>query len=391
MYIALLGRQPEISLAELQAMYGKKSVRRISSSFASVDSTNINIDKLGGTIKIGEIIKTLNSKNSDHASLLDASRFVVANYTKKWQNFNGKITLGISVYDLKTTPKNVQKTGIILKQKLKAKGTSLRIIPNKEVNLSTATSHNNKLGSSDKKIELIVCKTFDGKTIIAESRGVQNITAYTIRDRERPKRDAFVGMLPPKLAQIMLNIATENSTSATVLDPFCGTGTVLQEALLRGFEAHGSDLSQKMINYSQANIDWLAKTHKLKNAKYSLTPADATNHTWPNSKDITAVVCETYLGQPFSAPPSPKKLAEVVKNCDHIISEFLKNLHPQLTPGTKLCIAIPAWRSDEAKFTHLPLTRRLDSLGYAQTSDSSLLYYRADQVVARQLLKLTVK
>jgi hypothetical protein len=36
---------------------------------------------------------------------------------------------------------------------------------------------------------------------------VQDIDAYAERDFERPMRDAFVGMLPPKLAQIMLNLA----------------------------------------------------------------------------------------------------------------------------------------------------------------------------------------
>lgn len=46
----------------------------------------------------------------------------------------------------------------------------------------------------------IIIIQHNSRTIIAESIGAQNITALAKRDQTRPKRDAFVGMLPPKLA-----------------------------------------------------------------------------------------------------------------------------------------------------------------------------------------------
>jgi hypothetical protein len=109
---------------------------------------------------------------------------------------------------------------------------------------------------------------------------------------------------------------------------------------------------------------------------------------------INAVVGETYLGQPFSAPPSPTKLAEVVKNCNHIITEFLINLRPQIEPGTPICIAVPAWRDKDGHFTHLPLVSTIARYGYkphefTNISQNDLLYYRENQVVARELLVLT--
>ena len=47
MHVALLGRQPEISLAELEAVFGEQSVARISEAFATVKTDNFNIDSLG--------------------------------------------------------------------------------------------------------------------------------------------------------------------------------------------------------------------------------------------------------------------------------------------------------------------------------------------------------
>ena len=82
---------------------------------------------------------------------------------------------------------------------------------------------------------------------LVKLEGVQNISAYAMRDQKRPKRDAFVGMLPPKLAQIMINLALgdQEPKDKLLLDPFCGTGVLLQEALLMGLKVYGTDLSQK--------------------------------------------------------------------------------------------------------------------------------------------------
>ena len=435
MYIALLGRQPEISLAELAAVFGADCVNRISQQFAKVQTSQFDITTLGGTIKCAEMITELPASRTDKASLLAASRFITQHYQAKWAHSPHKITLGLSAYNLAVGARDVQKTGLILKSSLKKSGTSLRLIPNDQPALSTATAHNNKLGGSPHKVELLLVKTTDRRLIIAESRGVQNITAYTRRDRHRPKRDAFVGMLPPKLAQIMLNLAlgagsltgqrscsnsatgsasslsdksmvlrtalpdafdleeTAGSRAAvTILDPFCGTGTVLQEALLAGYDVVGTDLSQKMVDYTTENLSWLQSTFTAPSRPVGrvidIHQADATTHHWPNSKHLTAVVCETYLGQPFSAPPAPQKLAEVAGNCNHIITGFLTNIRPQLAPNTPLCIAVPAWYDASSRATHLPLIKNLQRLGYYQLNRTPLIYRRPDQTVARELLVL---
>ena len=392
MFIATLGRQPEISFAELEAVFGRQNVQPATHDIATIDADDIDLSILGGTTKIAKVITTHNYANKRDSDLFtDISRQITNHYTDKWRSVDHKITLGISTYGFNIPPRAVQKTGIILKGSLKKSGVSLRLIPNTESALSTAVSHNNKLGLSDNKVELIIVKT-KTSVIIAESRGAQNITAYTRRDHGKPKRDAFVGMLPPKLAQIMLNLAlgSKNNTPDLILDPFCGTGTVLQEALLRQFDVIGTDLSDKMVSYTQENLNWITKSHKNTGQIIDISQADATNNQWSNAQQISAVVCETYLGQPFSAPPSPAKLKEVTGNCNHIISGFLKNIHPQLTPGTRLCIAVPAWRSKDGSLTHLPLTRDPSRLGFDLVRPP-MIYSRPDQVVARELLVLVVK
>lgn len=418
--ICILGRQPELSLAELEQRFG--AVQPFSPIAAIIETDEFDIQTLGGTVKAGRVIAEL--EPADWSRL---SRDVVARYAKELGRGDGKLTLGVSVYGREVAPRDVQRTGLALKQALKKQGRSVRLVPNDEAALSTATSHHNKLGLSANKLELMVVY---GPTsvIVAESLGTQNITALAARDQGRPKRDAFVGMLPPKLALMMINLSgiaqssdvnlvssepsggtqPENANSRreaketiegvrasdtermTVLDPFCGTGVVLQEAALLGFNVYGTDLAEKMVDYSKANLEWLAVKHTVGNVR--IEAGDAIEYVW--QPPISAVVAETYLGQPFSAPPAPDKLEKVVRIVDEITTKFLENLAPQLKPGTPLCLAVPAWRSATGWFTYLPVIKKIESLGYEwqqlrSIDTTKLTYFREDQVVARQLLILT--
>ncbi len=391
-FITLLGRQPELSLAELEQRFGSSNVESFGRVAALVSAAEFDIQTLGGTVKAGRVIAEL--EKADWPRL---SRDIVGRYARELKG-DGKVTVGISVYGRDVAPRDVQRTGIALKQALKKQGRSMRLIPNEASALSTATSHHNKLGLSQNKIELLVFYG-PGSVIVAESTGTQNITALAARDQGRPKRDAFVGMLPPKLALMMINLSgitnqnhTHDANDSTILDPFCGTGVVLQEAALLGFNVYGSDLSEKMVDYTQQNLQWLGAKHAIGDVRVEL--GDAIEHGW--NLPISAVVAETYLGQPFSAPPAPDKLDKVRRIVDHITSKFLENLAQQLPSGTPLCLAVPAWRDSRGSFTHLTTIKKIESLGYEwqplKTANThNLIYYREDQVVARQLLLLTKK
>ncbi len=395
MYICILGRQPALGMAELERLYGSSHTSWFSDECALVTAPSFDFDRLGGSLKAGRVVAELSG------NWAEVSKKIVSEYALAWAHSPHKITLGISAYGFKAAPRDVQKTGILLKQKLKKTGTSLRLIPNDFTALNTAASHHNKLGLSSSKVELLVVRSGSGKVIIAESVGAQNITAIAARDQARPHTDAFVGMLPPKLARMMLNMATADDRSgryrAVVFDPFCGTGVVLQEALLDGHAVIGTDLSEKMVDYTTKNLAWLKTKFRLTNPAITVALGDATKFTWSlkNTQNV-CVVSETYLGQPFSAPPKPAKLAEVRGNCNHIISSFLRNIHPQLPASTPLCLAVPAWRGTDGTFTRLPLTRELSTLGFEQVTlknvrPQELLYYRETQVVARELLLLVKK
>ncbi len=391
--VLLLGRQPALGRAELESLYGADTLQPVGGGamLCSLPSSEIDFARLGGSIKLGMVLEIIDS--TDWRQLQTA---VIAAGVRLGQEIpEGKLQLGLSAYDLRVSVRQLTAGGLELKKALRAMGRSVRLAQNQELALNSAQVLHNHL-TGGRGIELVLVR-HESKTILARTVAEQDITAYTVRDRGRPKRDTFVGMLPPKLAQIIINLAagqTVPSGNFTVLDPFCGTGVVLQEALLMGFSAYGTDLERRMVDYTSTNLGWLRESHPEMPGFMSLEVGDATAHRWENK--IAAVGTEAYLGQPFNAPPSSEKLNAVRQTCNLIIEKFLKNIGSQIKSGTRLCLAVPAWQVTSGHFVHLPLLDRLSDLGYNRIDfkharASELLYYRPDQIVARELLVITRK
>lgn len=408
MSVCILGRLPGLSLAELESLYGSSFVEKLSSTAALVKKTpdQIDFDRLGGTIKLTKVIHVFDT--TDWNVISD----YLVNQIPNHINNDKKLTLGLSTYGVNISPNKLLATGLNIKKALKKLSVSTRIVPNNTAALSSAQVFHNKL-YSDNAWELCLVKS-GNKVYLCKTTKVQDIDAYSARDQKRLKRDARVGMLPPKLAQTMINLAVgEQAKSAQViLDPFCGTGVILQEAMMMGYTAMGSDIEPRMGEYTTQNIDWLWQTFpQTQKVGRSWQLGDATNTVWKTSKftkvdgEVTdavrvpakfdAIASEAYLGRPFSSLPDKKTLDKIIQDVDTISAKFLKNVASQTSPGFRMCIALPAWNNGD-KFIRLPVVDSLEKLGYTRVSfkhasNSEMIYYRDDQVVARELLVLTRK
>ncbi len=396
MTICVLGRQPELGLAELESLYGSEHVRPVGETCALVDA-EVDFSRLGGSVKAAELL----------VSLPDISRKTVFKKIAstlpdllKILPADGKIKLGLSVYGFDISPYELGGEALRLKKIIRSSGRSVRVVPNETPALSSAQTFHNSLAST-LGLEFVLIRDGD-QTLIGRVTSVQNINTYRIRDRERPKRDAFVGMLPPKLAQIIVNLAVGEigrSEETAILDPFCGTGVILQEALLMGYDVYGSDISQKMVDYTAANLRWLSEERKMKvEGRIKLEAADATSRTWDSSSFILhpssfSIATEAYLGQPLGGQqPTAEKLQSIIHSCNTVMRGFLKNIASQLPKDARLCIAMPAWFVNDT-LHHLPVLGELERLGFQRvsfdTAPGDLIYRRDDQVTGRELVVLT--
>lgn len=389
MIVFVLGRQPEISLAELQAVY-RRTPKLLAGHLAGLDieqETALATAKdLGSIVKVAELIS--DSFTLDAESITRLTHHLFSQTT-------GKITLGVSYYGSSAKSKLTANFSQAMRTSLEQSGHSVRLVPSEQATLSTATVLHNKLAiGNPKKVELLLAPAPGShRLVVAKTIYVQDIGAYTLRDRGRPRRDTRNGMLPPKLAQAMINLARgacQLTRPANLLDPFCGTGVILQEAGLMGLTTYGSDNNPRMIKYTQTNLDWLTRRYRPA-SRPQLTVADATSFNWqqwlaPNRLELIA--SETYLGRPYTDPPHPSELKPNLHDCNVIIGKFIANLSPQLPSGAGICLGVPAWYIRD-HIHHLPCLAELPRHKLRSvTTGANLIYHRPDQVVGRELLVL---
>jgi tRNA G10 N-methylase Trm11 len=388
--LCILGRQPGLSFAELESIYGQNLLRPIGHNALIIDRApeEIVFTRLGGVMKLCAV----------QATFSNAGWRSISSYLKEFfqsvatNDDANKVTVGISVYGIDVSPKQILATGLELKKLFRAQSRSFRLVPNQKNDLNSAQVIHNRL-TQGQNMELVFVR--DGADIVCgRTSQIQDIDAYSNRDFNRPFRDSRIGMLPPKLAQIIINLAAGTiSSPATVLDPFCGSGVILQEAALMGYAIYGTDIDDRMISYTQKNIEWLLDRHPLENLRQlRLEVADATTHAW--QKPFNIIASELYLGRPYNHLPERSELETNRTNCNTIIEKFLQNLYGQLEPSQRICLALPVWQIKAGVFIHLPLLDHLEQLGYNRVSfkharTDDLVYARSDQIVCRELLIAT--
>ncbi len=398
--LCILGRQPKLGLAELESLYGDEHITPLGeTALLDIPTEEINFNRLGGTIKTARILTRL--PYSDWQQLINYLQVNIPEHLMRLAK--GKFTLGLSLYGLKLSVPELNRSMLQIKKTIKSSGRSVRVVPNKTLVLSSAQVLHNKLTHKGAWELLLVA---DGpRTILAQTLFVQDIEAYAARDQARPARDPKVGMLPPKLAQQIINLAVpaklkDRNSKIRVLDPFCGTGVVLQEALLMDYNVVGTDIDERLVDFSRKNIQWLVQKYPEVSGHVSIEAADATVYKWPR---FTVVASEVYLGRPLAKLPDDSVLKKIIADTNTIIEKFLKNLSAQLKPGQRICLAVPAWRlpagrqeSPNKQFMHLPVLAKLTDMGYdikkfKHVGSDDLIYYRENQIVARELIVLEKK
>lgn len=369
-YIAILGRQPEQGLVELESILGAEHVQPFGRQAALIGKT-LPIDRLGGVLKLAAVLY--------RGPVMDLRKLPIEVADLPMRE--GKTPFALSAYGVREPARVWLSVGLELKKALRERGSVRLVTPGKGLAVSAAELQHNRVLQDGFELLVVVARS---EMIVARTLEVQDIDWYSRRDYGRPARSAKVGMLPPKLAQVLLNAAGD----APVYDPFCGTGVVLQEALLMGRPASGSDLSEEMVAATLANLEWLrgAVADELPASGAGLS--DARHVSLPAG---CAIVSEGYLGPNLSRSPALAELATMNKDLLALYSQSLQNWAGQLAPGADVSICVPAWRVGKA-WQYLGLVDELPRLGYTLKGfkhvPSPLLYARDDQVVGRQLLLL---
>lgn len=367
-YLCVLGSTPELSLAELQSVLPAQLVTSIHPTIAALELENDQraseiMDVLGGTVKILRQEKTL-TETSPEA--------ITQELIEVLAQLEGKVTFSVGEIGRDHLPK-IEVTDI--KKALKDRGISARYIEGPRPGLSASVL----LHQSQVK-EYIILQTAT-QIYLAKTVAIQDIDEWTNRDRAKPYANRRKGMLPPKVARMMVNLATQGRVGGLVYDPFCGTGTVLAEALLMGSHVVGSDLDEESVAGTEQNLAWLKQTYNI-NGQVTVFGSDV-SQVKPNQfpKPVEYIVTEPFLGK---QTPRPEQVANVFKGLEKLYLGAFKAWTHILADQARIVIIFP--RVQVGKHTaHLKsLIDKLATLGYTMESES-LNYHRPNAVVERDI------
>jgi tRNA G10 N-methylase Trm11 len=201
-------------------------------------------------------------------------------------------------------------------------------------------------------------------------------------------------MLPPKAARMVVNIGLgADALGKTLLDPFCGMGTIPGEAVLRGSVAMGSDNAKEAIEKAKKNSIWL------RNSDSTLPPityfvSDAT-HVSENIRKgtIDAIVTEPFMGSPnlgLGKITDKKEIRNAVKGLEKLYIGCLREWHDLLKTNGVIVMALPEIELGKTKYFVKNVIDSCETLGYT-TSDGPLPYSRPQATVRRMFYKFIKK
>lgn len=387
-YFFILGTNPTLSLAELAAIFNHGKFSLVQKNIAILEinqeiKANI-IKKIGGVIKFG-IIHNETSSLATQDILKSAANF------SKPKKIESKFKFGISFYGKAKI--NIKVLGMEFKKLLKESGINSRWVISREPTLSSVVVEQNDL-ATEKGVEIVIIQ-FEKKLFLGKTIAVQAFKELSFRDYGRPARDDYSGMLPPKLAQIMLNLSGAD-LNAAILDPFCGSGTIITEAALMGYKKiTGSDISDRALKDTKTNLAWIQSNFKLEVLNFKLFHSDATQiskHIAPNSIDF--IITEPYLGPQRGDTPISKIKSELERLYSYSLDEFNKILKPD----GKIVMIWPVFQGKLSTFIYPnidsykiidPIPANLKKNIFLKiTNRDSIIYGREGQRVWREIIIL---
>ncbi|MBU1131256.1 methyltransferase domain-containing protein [Patescibacteria group bacterium] len=337
-------------------------------------------ERLGGTVKISHIANRSPRLGVEagisRIELKEAIGEVVKNRRLKIKD--QKYQFGFSIYG-KADIKDFKRIGLEIKKQLKERGVKSRFVVSKEPNLSSVIVQKEKL--LDQGVDVVIIPSED-QFYLGYTLSVQKFEDYSKRDYGRPQRDDKSGLLPPKLAKMMLNLS-RTAVDQKILDPFCGSGTIIQEALLLGYKnIIGSDVSKKAVEFTQNNLKWLKTKLNVDLSGvevYQLDVKKLSEKIRPES--INTVITEPYLGPSLKISNPAKVIKDLSKLYLSAFEEFFK----VLKKGGKVVIIFPIVNNQK-----LDVLNDIKRMGFiieplGEEPRRSIIYSRPGQRVQREI------
>jgi tRNA G10 N-methylase Trm11 len=379
------GKNWRLSLAELTAYLQARKisfeVQHFAKEFFTIQIAELLessvIEDLGGTIKIGQTMLTLpteqvknayvrHSKEAEKqlAEALEKSGIV----DQMAKQVEGRVFFGVSIYceedQLKSRAGEIQRLlGSAIKDELGTYGKKSRFMgfaDKSQGQLSHVEVLKKELVQTKSEVLLCIGKE---TSWIATTIAVHNPFEFQKRDIYKPRQRKIFGM-PPRLAKIMVNLSS-CTKDKTLLDAFCGVGTVLQEALLAKARVVGTDINPWCIKAAEDNLEWLTQEYELRDVDFRVVQSDVGVLSRKIGREtIDCIVSEPDLGPALRQVPTTPYANKVIDKLTPLFFGFVEEAYQVLKPDGTLVLVTPYIVARSGQIVTMPIAKKAQEVGF---------------------------
>ncbi|HZW85519.1 MAG TPA: DNA methyltransferase, partial [Nitrososphaerales archaeon] len=157
--------------------------------------------------------------------------------------------------------------------------------------------------------------------------------------------------LSPRLARVLVNLAGLEP-GQTILDPFCGSGTILAEAYSMSMRCLGLDSSASRVQDARENLRWTTPGSNASN--YDIRKGDARElYRLLHGSKVNAIVSEPLLLPRLEARPKLATAKVMLDEASDVYARALSSMADSLIPGGRIIVVVPViltMEGDEASF-----------------------------------------
>jgi tRNA G10 N-methylase Trm11 len=404
------GKNWKLSLAELILFLEAKKVKFEMCSFSKEffviriedDRGFWSVADLGGFIKIGEVAATLSTervketflqKNREakaQISMVVASNGLIDGMLKA---VSGKTVFGISVYgaerSLRSVSRRIQRfVGSTVKRELAGYGRKSKFMGFSKERKHPQLSHIEVLKKNlvENKAEILFCMGLE-QTFVAITTAVHNPFEFQKRDVGKPvQRRIFA--IPPRLARIMINLAA-CTEGKVLLDPFCGVGTILQEALLSKANAIGVDINRWCVEAARRNLEWLKNEYSLENADYRVLQGDVRKVSkkigW---EQVDCIATEPDLGPALRQVPTTSYAMRAVEKLKPLYYGLLEEAYKVLKSTGRMVLVSPYIKTRAGKPVTMGIEDKAVETGFKRVYPFQRGRFSEDAVAPEKLMAM---
>ncbi len=390
------------SLAELTA-YLQTRKNKFQTQYFSREFFVIDLEKsldasamadLGGTIKIGEPKTTLSTETVKDAFLKknkQAQRQIAKTLSESSipaAMAPQKVLFGVSLYftdnSFSALSGRMQRfVGSAIKDALTALGKKANFMgysaQRKQARLSHVEVLKKNLVENQAEVMFCIGKT---QTWVATTAAVHNPFEFQKRDVHKPNQRVIFAM-PPRLARMMVNLAACRE-GKVLLDPFCGVGTILQEALLEGATVVGTDVNPWCVKAAEENLKWLTQEYSLGAADFRILQSDVGRMAQKvGVESVDCIVSEPDLGPALREVPTGPYAQKIIDKLEPLFFGFIQQAHNVLKPEGRLVLVTPYIKTRTNQTVTMPIQEKLEEIGFKRVYPFSKDMFKADLDVKR--------